>query len=358
VNTRIAILLLALTAVAACQKATPKASTPGATTAQTPAAAAGQAPPAVAGAPGGPAAPAVKPVPAQLPDVLARVNGETISKPEFERALRNLEAQAGGPVPPERRDAILRQLLDQIVALKLLAQESTARKVAVADTEVDARVNQVKGQFPNEPAFTAALAERQMTPEKLKADIRQQMQAMKLVDTEVAPTVTVGDADIATFYQQNPDKFQQPEAVHAAHILIRLPEKADDAAKKKARADADKVLAQAKKAADFAALAKQYSQDSGSAVNGGDLGFVAKGQTVPAFEQAAFGLKPGQLSGIVETPFGFHIIKSFEHRSARTIPLQEAKADVTQFLKQQQMQEKTNAFIEKLKAKAKVQILI
>jgi peptidyl-prolyl cis-trans isomerase C len=341
VKTRIAIALIAVALVAACKKAPvepPKQA--GSTTA------AGQTPAAV------------KPVPAQLPEIIARVNGSAIDRGEFERAVKSLESQAGGPVPPDRRDGIYRQLVDQLVALKLLSQESVARKVAIPDTDIDGRVAQVRGQFPNEQAFTAALAERQMTPDKLKAEIRQQMQAMKLVEVEIGPTVTVNDADVSDFYTKNPDKFQEPEAVHAAHILIRTPEGADDAAKKKARAEAQNVLAQIKKGGDFAALAKQHSQDTGSAANGGDLGFVPRGQTVPAFEQAAFALKAGQLSGVVESPFGFHIIKMIAHRDGRTVPLQEVKPQVEQFLKQQKTQEKTAAFIEKLKAKSKVEILM
>ncbi|RPJ83859.1 MAG: peptidylprolyl isomerase, partial [Acidobacteria bacterium] len=189
-------------------------------------------------------------------------------------------------------------------------------------------------------------------------DIRRQMQAMKLVDSEVKPTVTVGDKEIGEFYQKNPDRFQEPEAVHTAHILIRVPENADEAARTKARSDAGKVLAELKKkGADFAALAKKYSQDS-SAVNGGDLGFVAKGQTVPAFENAAFALQQNQVSAVVESPFGFHIIKAMERRPGRKVPLEEVKAQVGQFLTQEQMQEKTQAYVEKLKAKGKVEILI
>ena len=345
------MLCLAIAVGFACSKGPAKAatSTPGTD-------------PAKAGATGQPGqpgqAPAAKPVPAQLPEVLAKVNGAPVNKEDFERALHNLEAQAGGPVPPDRRDAIYRQVLDQMVALKLLSQESQARKVAVADTEVDGKVNEIKGQFPNEQAFTQALQQRQMTPDKLKADIRQQLQAMKLVQSEVESKVQVGDPEIQAFYQKNPDKFQQPEAVHVYHILIRLPENADAAAKQKAKAEAESVLAQAKKGTDFAALAKKHSQDTQSAVNGGDLGFLAKGQAVPPFEAAAFALKPGQLSGVVETQFGYHVMKGGEHRDARTIPLDEVKAQVGQFLKQQLLEEKTNAFIEQLKSKAKVEILI
>ncbi len=347
VNHRLPIFVLAVSLAFACSK-TSKTPAP-------PAAAAGQK--AAAGAS---AQPAAKPVPAQLPDVLARVNGDAVARSDFERAVKALEAQAGGPVPAERRDVIYRQVLDQLVAFKLLTQEARARNITVPETDIDGKIGEIRKQFPNEQEFTSALAQRQMTPDGLKTDIRQQLMAMKLVDSDVKPSVKVGDKEVADFYQKNPDKFQEPEAVHAAHILIRFPQNADDAAKLKAHAQAVKVLAEAKKkGADFAALAKKYSQDPTSAVNGGDLGFVAKGQGLPpAFETAAFALQPGQLSGVVESPFGYHIIKAMEHRAARTVPLADVKAQVTEFLTQQQMQEKTNAYVEKLKAKGKVEILI
>ncbi len=339
-KTRLALILIAVAVVAACKKAPAEAPKP------------------TGGAAGSMAA-AVKPVPAQLPEIIARVNGSAIDRGEFERAVKTVEGQAGGPVPPDRRDAIYRQLLDQLVALKLLSQESVALKITVPDADVDSRVADIKKQFPDEQAFTAALAQRQMTPEKLKNEIRQQLQAMKVVDTQIGPTVTVTDAEVNDFYTKNPDKFQEPEAVHVAHILIRAPENAEAAAKQKAKAEAASVLAQLRKGGDFAALAKQHSQDPGSAASGGDLGFVPKGQTVPPFEQAAFALtKPGQLSGVVESPFGFHIIKMIAHRDGRTVPLQEVKPQVGQFLRQQKMQEKTAAYVEQLKGKGKVEILM
>lgn len=339
-KTRVALFLIAVALVAACKKAPAEPPKPAAgAAASTPA--------------------AVKPVPAQLPEIVARVNGSAIDRGEFERAVKTVESQAGGPVPADRRDAIYRQLLDQLVALRLLSQESGNLKITVPEADVDGRVAEIKKQFPDEASFTSALAQRQMTPEKLKNEIRQQLQAMKVVETQIGQTVAVTDADVSDFYTKNPDKFQEPEAVHVAHILIRTAENADAAAKQKAKAEAQSVLAQLKKGGDFAALAKQHSQDQGSAANGGDLGFVPRGQTVPAFEQAAFALtKPGQLSGVVESPFGFHIIKMVAHRDGRTVPLAEVKPQVEQFLKQQKMQEKTAAYVEQLKSKGKVEILM
>jgi peptidyl-prolyl cis-trans isomerase C len=340
VKTRLALILIAVAVVAACKKAPAEAPKPAGAAASTTAA-------------------TVKPVPAQLPEVVARVNGSAIERGEFERAVKTVEGQAGGPVPPDRRDAIYRQLLDQLVALRLLSQEAAALKIAVPDADVDSRIAEIKKQFPDEPAFTAALAQRQMTPGKLKNEIRMQLLAMKVVETQIGPAVNVVDADVNDFYAKNPDKFQEPEAVRVAHILIRTSENADAAAKQKAKAEAASVLAQLRKGADFAAMAKQHSQDPGSAANGGDLGFVPKGQTVPAFEQAAFALtKPGQMSTVVESPFGFHIIKLIAHRDGRTVPLPEVKTQIEQFLRQQKMQEKTAAYVEQLKKKGKVEILM
>ena len=305
-----------------------------------------------------PAAQPAKPVPAQLPDVLARVNGETISKPEFERALATIEARAGGPVPPEQRDQILRNVLDQIVSYKLLVQESHARKVDATDAEVDSRVQEIQGQFPNEAAFKQMLTARQTTLEQLRSDARQDIAVQKMIDAEVAPKSAVKPEQLADFYAKNPDQFKQPERVHASHILIGVPRGADAAAKAQARAKAEQVLKDVKAGKDFAALAKEHSQDPGSAPNGGDLGFFQQGQMVGPFNDAAFSLAPGTVSDLVETEFGFHIIKVAEKQAPRAIALEEVKPRLEQFLLERNRQEQTDAFVKGLRSKGKIEILI
>jgi peptidyl-prolyl cis-trans isomerase C len=305
-----------------------------------------------------PAAQPAKPVPAQLPDVLARVNGETISKPEFERALASIEARAGGPVPPDQRDQILRNVLDQIVSYKLLVQESHARKVDATDAEVDARVQEIQGQFPNEAAFKQMLTARQTTLEQLRSDARQDIAVQKMIDAEVAPTSAVKPEQLADFYAKNPDQFKQPERVHASHILIGVPRGADAAAKAQARTKAEQVLKDVKAGKDFAALAKEHSQDPGSAPNGGDLGFFQQGQMVGPFNDAAFSLAPGMVSDLVETEFGFHIIKVAEKQAPRSISLEEVKPRLEQFLLERNRQEQTDAFVKGLRSKGKIEILI
>jgi peptidyl-prolyl cis-trans isomerase C len=341
--------LIALLAVSACSKNETAAS-----------AQSGQA--ATAAKPGQPAQPAAeapaKPVPALLPEVIARVNGEAINKGEFETAIKNVEGRAGGPVPADQRDRVYRGVLDQLIGYRLLMQETKSRNIEVPETEIDARIAQIKQQFPSEDEFKKQLAQRKMTVEQLRNDAKSDMRVAKMLEAEVNTKVAVQPDDVNTFYQQNPDKFQQPERVRASHILIRTEENADAKAKDAAKAKATDLLKQVKAGKDFAELAKQHSQDPGSAVQGGDLGFFQQGQMVGAFERAAFALKPGEVSDIVETPFGFHIIKMAEKQAARTVPIEEVKPQIEQFLQNQQRQQKTQAFIESLKSKGKVEVLI
>jgi peptidyl-prolyl cis-trans isomerase C len=357
INKAAVLLLLLVFAASACTKKAEKAPGPPAAPAAAPGATSpAQGSPAPAGAPG--PAPAVKPVPAQLPDIVAKVNDEDVKKNELDMAVRTLEDRARSPVPAEQRDAVYRQVLDRIIGFHLLVQEAKARKVVAPPWEVDSQVEQIKKQFPTEDAFKQMLQARGVTLEQLRADTAQTIAVNVMLKDELEPLVKVSEADSKTFFEQNKPRFRQDDAVHASHILIRVPEQADAAAKAKAKTQADDLLAQIKKGGDFAGLAKKFSQDPGSAPNGGDLGFFSKGQMVPAFEQAAFSLKPGQTSGVVETPFGYHIIRVSETKSGRDLAYDEVKAQIENYLKQQMRDQKSQQFVDQLKAKGKVQIFM
>ena len=345
------LTLLAIVALCACSK-TPA----GATTASaaTPSPQAGGSPPA--GALLG--AESAKPVPAQLPNVLARVNGEAVNKTEFDRAVAALEARNGGPVPAPQRDRVLRQVLDQIVDYKLLIQEGRARKIEATDAEVDARMKEIQAQFPTEDAFKQMLTARKTTLEQVRSDIRQDITVQKLIENAIADKVAVKPEQVTDFYTKNPDQFKQPERVRASHILIMVPKDSDAAVKTSARTKAADILKDVKAGKDFAALAKQHSQDPGSAPKGGDLGFFQQGQMVGPFNDVAFKLTPGQVSDLVETEFGFHIIKVAEKQPARTVPLDEVRPQLEQYLEKTNREQQTDAFVNGLKTKGKIEILI
>ena len=344
-------VLLAGLSVAACRKAPAGGATTG-----TAATAVGG--PGGSGAAATPAAPAPpKPVPATIPPVIARVNGEDVKKADFDRIVQTMEARAGQPIPADRRDEILRGAIDQLVVYTLLSQESRNRGIKVDEAEIDSKMGQLKSQFPNQEAFDKALKDRGMTMETLRKDARVDLAVTKLMEAEVAALPGPSDLEAKEFYEKNPDRFKQDESVRASHILIRVDEKADAAAKKKARAEIDAVLKQVKAGGDFAKLAQQHSQD-GSAAQGGDLNYFAKGQMVPAFDKVAFELKPGQISDVVTTQFGYHIIKVVDRKPSRTIPFEESSPQIKQFLTEEKKQKHSDTFIEALKKKSKIEVLI
>jgi peptidyl-prolyl cis-trans isomerase C len=341
-------VLLAGLSVGACRK-------PPAGNATTGTAASGVGAPGGSGTPAAPAPP--KPVPAQIPPIIARVNGEDVKKADFDRIIQTMEARAGQPIPADRRDEIMRGAIDQLVVYTLLSQESRNRGIKIDEAEIEAKMGQLKSQFPTQEAFDKALKDRGMTVESLRKDARVDLSVTKLIETEIATLPGPSDLEAKDFYDKNPDRFKQDESVRASHILIRVDEKADAAAKKKARAEIDAVLKQVKAGGDFAKLAQQHSQD-GSAAQGGDLNYFAKGAMVPAFDKVAFELKPGQISDVVTTQFGYHIIKVVDHKPGRTIPFEESSQQIKQFLTEQKKQQHQNAYIEGLKKKSKIEVLI
>jgi peptidyl-prolyl cis-trans isomerase C len=295
-------------------------------------------------------------VPAQLPDVLAHVNSENVTKADFDRLLKNIELNNGGPVPAERRDEIYRRVLEELVNYTLLKQEAKARNFTVTDAEVETQLESIRKSAGTEENFKKALADRKMTLERLKSDARVEMSIAKMMNAQVTGTEAT-DADVRDFYDKNPDRFKRAETVRASHILLRIDPAADDATKKQARAKIDALLKRAKSGEDFAALAKQNSQDS-SAEQGGDLGFFPKEKMVPAFADVAFALKTGDISDVVTTQFGVHIIKVTDRKPAGTVPLEEVSPQVKQYLTEQKKQQQAQAFIEQVRQKAKIEVLI
>jgi peptidyl-prolyl cis-trans isomerase C len=346
-------------AFAACSKSAPAAAS--SDTQATPAS--GQAAGQVAGqaTPATPAPPAetpVKPVPAQLPDVVARVNGEAISRADLEMAVSEIEARAGQPMPADQRDRVLRAVLDQLVGYKLLVQETAARKTTVPDAALEARMGQIRAQFPSDEVFQQQLQQRKTTLAKLRDDTRASMQITAMLQAELDAKTKVTPEQVNDFYVKNPAAFQQGERVKASHILVRVQANADAAEREKARVKATGILADVKAGKDFAALAKEHSDDPGSGAQGGDLGFFERGQMVPPFEQAAFALAVGQTSELVTSDFGFHIIRVTDKQAGRTQPLADVQSDIEQYLVGQNREQQTRLFVEALKAKGKVEILI
>ncbi len=308
--------------------------------------------------PGEPAEAAPKPVPAVLPQVLAKIDGQPVGRAELETAVKDAEARAGRSVPPAERDAVYRGLLDRVILFKLLATEAKVRGISVTPQEITDRIAQIKQQFPSEAEFQKELTKRHTTMAQLEEEQRRDLINAKTIEAEVAPKLAVTDQDLDAFYKGNPEQFKEPETVRASHILVGVAKDAAPAAKQAAKTEAEGLLKRVKAGEDFAALAKAHSKDSVSAAVGGDLNFFPKGQMVPPFDAAVFAMKPGEISNLVETDFGYHIIKLTDRRDGRVVPLAEVKDRLSDFLKQRKQQELVQQYLLSLKAKYRVEVLL
>jgi peptidyl-prolyl cis-trans isomerase C len=349
-------------AAAPATAAAPAAATGAAATSPASAAAAPATPPGAPGIAGGVPG-AVKPAPPEplsqdkIPAIVAKVNGTEIKKEELVKTAEQLHKQMM-PGAPETAD-FYRRVLDNLVSRELLLQEAKAAGITATDAEINKQLADLKAKFPSPEKFQEELKNEGMTEAELTQRARDAFIVQKFVETKIVNGLAVSEAEEKAFYDQNQAQMKRPERVHVRHILVKADKGASDVEKQKAKAKAESLLEKIKAGGDFAKLAEENSDDPGSKVRGGDLGWVPRGQTVAGFEAAAFGLKkPNELSGVVETEYGYHIIQLIEHQDAGVVPFAEVKDKIAEFLKQKVQQEKVQQHLKDLRAKGKVETFV
>jgi len=308
---------------------------------------------------------AAAPAAAKLsPDApIAVVNGSPVTKGEYDRAMaayiRNFARATGGMHGQvnEPNDQMKADVLEQLVDRELLYQESKKFPWDKSGEEAQAEFEKIKGRFPDEDTFQKALASDNLSEAVLKDLLGRQVSVRHYVEQEIGPKVKVSDDDVAKFYKENEDKFAVPEQVHCSHILIRAAEDAKPEDKDAARKKAEDLRVRCVNGEDFSALAKEFSEDPGSGAKGGDLGFFAKQQMVAPFAEAAFALKPNEVSPVVETRFGYHIIKLHERKDASNRSLDEMKEQISGYLQAQALDQAVQARVQELKADAKIDVV-
>jgi peptidyl-prolyl cis-trans isomerase C len=311
-----------------------------------------------AGAAPGQAAPPEPPLaPEKIPPVVAKVNGAAIKKEELIKTADQVHKQMM-PNQPQTAD-FYRRVLDNLVNRELLIQEAKTAGITATDAEIGKQLAELKGRFPSPEKFQEELKAEGMTEAELTQRARDAFVVQKLVETKVVAEIKVTDAEEKAFYDKNQAQMKRPERVHVRHILVKVDKSASPVEKTKAKEKAESLLAKIKAGGDFAKLATENSDDPGSKQRGGDLSWVPRGQTVPQFEAAAFALKqPNDLSPVVETDYGYHVIQLLEHQDAGAVPFAEVKDKIGEFLKQQQQQEKVQNHLKELRAKGKVEVFI
>jgi len=302
--------------------------------------------------------PAVEKDAAAILGPVARVNGSDILAAELKRARTVLLAgQPGAQLSADEQKELDRRVMDQIISAELLYQSGRKLDLKDLDKQVDAKIAQAKGRFASEADFTKAIRDLDMSEKDLREYTRRDLIITNFVTVTIVPKITVSEEEAKKFYDQNVDKFHQDEQVRASHILCGIDTKASAEEKKKAREKAERLRKELANGADFATLAKENSTCP-SSTQGGDLGFFGKGQMVPPFEQAVFALKPGEISDVVETQFGYHIIKQTGRTKAETVPFSAARSKIEDYLKKQKINAAVGDFVAEARKTAKIEILL
>ena len=297
-----------------------------------------------------------------LNDTVADVNGTKITLGQYEFMLKmnkdSVESTIGGSERWDQKDQSGQTykykyktlVLDQMINTELLAQNAEKEGIKVTDKEIQGSYNDLKTYVNSDEAIKSAAEDLGISDDFLKQQAKLSLLIQKSQE-KFYKEEKVSDSEMKKYYDEHIDEYKKDE-VEASHILIKTTDDNNkplsEAEQKKAKAKAEKVLKEVKAGGDFAELAKKYSQDPGSASQGGSLGAFGKGMMVKEFEDAAFGMEPGEVSDLVKTDFGYHIIKVTD-RIKETTSFEEAKAGIKEDILKNKYGEKIAALQKKAK---------
>ena len=289
-------------------------------------------------------------------DKIAVVNGIDISRKDFDQemdAVRQRITMQGQKVDDAQLSEIGKNILENLINRELLYQESQKSGSKIDEAAVNEEFESWKKRFPDEATLKNIMTKMNLTEDEVKSQFRQQMTVKQFLDKKFTQ-ITVSDEETKALYDSRPDDFKEPEQVKASHILLKTDPKADDAKKAEARKKMEDVREKLKKGEDFAALAKEISECPSSA-KGGNLGYFGRGQMVKPFEDTAFALKVGEVSDIVETRFGYHLIKTAEKKAEKIVAYKDVKDRLEEYLKNEKKNKEVSLYSQKLKENAKIE---
>lgn len=285
---------------------------------------------------------------------LASVDGYKIKQEEVDKFLSSVKVQNPDLFKPENKGDLLKveaQIVDYIIASKLIEKYANENKISYTQKEFDDEYNKLQtSSFKTKDEFTKYLKDNGISEELLKTELANQLLATKVYD-KVTADVNVSDAEVQKYYDDNKNTvFLEPEQIKISHILVQFGDQDPNRKTKEAALDKIKMIQQKLKDGEtFENMANKYSEDPSSNTNGGDIGYFSKGQLVAEFENVAFSLPVGQISDIVETPYGFHLIKVTDKKEQRIKTFDEVKDSIKQYLLNNLKSDKFNKFLLSLK---------
>jgi peptidyl-prolyl cis-trans isomerase C len=294
--------------------------------------------------------------------VVARVNGQPIYKEALSyytqdemKKFRKYGMQRKGT--PELIKGMERRALDKVIAQELLSQESKDLKVEDIEKKVDEETQKLKRKYKNEKNFKSYLKSKNLTEDALRATLKKNIYIDRYLKEKGIRNPVIPEEEIRSYYEDTKEEYRREEYIKASHIVILVDENAPQEKKDEAHRKAEKIWKEIMDSKDFAGLARKYSED-GKAPSGGDLGYIEKGFMPPEFDAVAFSMKKDEISEVVRTKYGFHIIKVVDKKPAGIAPLSEVKDFITRYLQMELSRKKLASHMKELKEKAKIEVLL
>jgi len=312
-----------------------------------------------------------------VPKVVAKVNGTKLTSDLLKRemiAYRLLANRQEKNIETEDEGKIARGLLMKAIDDELIYQQGLKQNINIDSATIDRELNHIQSQFPDKKLFLAALAAQRLTFDVLKINIKKTLVKEEFVRANIAPKVRVNDDKVKSFYDKNKDTFIKPETFKISHIYVSIPapgdgeaESIEDRAKAKEIIDwvtneARKKINQAslalKKGKLFTSVAKEFSEDPKTFDKGGDLGFMMKNQTLPEISSAMVKLKVREISSVIESSLGFHIIQLTGKKESHVIALDEVKPEILNHLLKLETEKQLKNYLSDLRKKTEIKIFI
>jgi peptidyl-prolyl cis-trans isomerase C len=290
--------------------------------------------------------------------VIARVNGVDLTEGQLEGILEEMIPRAffHGNITRDKTDEYRPKAFEELIKRELYYQEAKKTGVEVTNTEIDKTVKEIEERLKSRGGLEKAMKAGGITMEMLRKGIDRELTIKKFTDRDITLKAKVSDEFLREYYEKHKPEFVRPEAVRLGMISINV----DPAATKEERAErrkhAEEILAKAKAGEDFADLAFKYSNDDWR-VKGGDFGIRHRGQLDPEIEKAAFALKPGEISGLIETIYGYHFVKLEERLPGTQLSFEEMKDKLRKKLEENRTKELTGTLLKRLKENSKIEIM-
>jgi peptidyl-prolyl cis-trans isomerase C len=323
--------------------------------------------------PKGPKSPVAPPLPKPAvkaddlfpPTVLAKGKGFEVNSKQLDEAFLNFRTAAASrgqqPPPEDKRLEVEKKLLDRLITVEVLKRKAADEDKKKGKAAADKLLGDFLKQAGSIEGFRRQVQAMGMTPESFTDQFTERAIVEEVVNREVRDKVPITPQQVQKYYDENPKRFEQPETVRAAHILLATRDLATNQEltldKQKAQRDLiEALLKRARAGEDFGKLAKDFSQDPGSKERNGEYVF-ARGQMAMEFETAAFAMRPNQISDVVTTKYGYHVIKVLERNPAKKVEFDKVKDRIRESLQQEEADKQLPAYLEKVKQEAGVEIL-